>query len=167
MNTDHFSLSRYTFFTGLLHGAYKWHSKRNLHVGIVAYGGMRYSRMLPVIGIDYKKSEKWQFNAVFPLNVSAVYSLNSNWSAEAGLRYFLTRQRLGNDEELRRGFVAYRNWGAEAGLNYRCNDHISLNVHVGESLAGRMRVSRHDDRHRHHYKIKPAPYFGLMAKIAF
>jgi hypothetical protein len=167
MNTEHLSLSRYTFFTGLLHGQYKWHEKRNLHIGILSYSGMRYSRVLPVIGIDYKPSEKWKLNLIFPLNVSAVYSINSNWSTEVGLRYFLARQRLQDDDRLSRGLVAYRNWGAEAGINYKCGDRITFNAHVGESLGGRMRVSHRDDRHRHHYEIKSAPYFGLMAKIAF
>lgn len=167
MNTEHFSLSRYAFFTGLLHGQYRWHSNRNLHVGFIGYTGLRYSRMLPIIGFDYKMSQKWKFNAVFPLNVSAVYSINNHWSIETGLRYFLTRQRLGKDENLRRGFVAYRGLGAEIGLNYRCNDHIYLNAHVGESLSSRMRVSNHNDHHRRHYKMGPAPYVGVMAMIAF
>ncbi|MBS0655532.1 MAG: hypothetical protein JSR46_07140 [Verrucomicrobia bacterium] len=123
--------------------------------------------MLPVVGMDYTHSEKWKFNLVFPLNVSAVYSMDSNWSCEGALRYFLTRQRLEKDDRIHRGLVAYRNWGAEIGLNYRLSERIYINAHVGESIAGRMRVSNHEDRHRHHYKIKPAPYFGLVAKIDF
>lgn len=168
MNTDNFSLSNYTFFNGLLHGTYQWHDKRNLHVGVLAYTGLRYSRMLPILGMDYTHSEKWKFNLVFPLNMTAIYSFNKQWSVDAGIRYFLTRQRLGKDEhKLRDGFVAYRGWGAEMGLNYQFNDRIRLNAYVGESLSGRMRTSTHNDKHRHHYRVGAAPYFGISATVAF
>src|SRR5262249_36406746 len=59
INTEHFRLSRYTFFSGLLHGRYDWHENRNLHVGILGYAGMRYTRLLPIVGFDYKYSNKW------------------------------------------------------------------------------------------------------------
>lgn len=167
INTEHFHLSRYTFFTGLLHGKYNYVNHSRLHVGLLGYSGLRYTRVLPIIGFDYPLSAKWELNAVFPLNMSLVYRITNQWQVDAGIRYFLTRQRLGEHEHFRRGFVAYRNWGAEMGLNYEVNEHIRFNIHVGDSFAGRMRISNHRDHDRQHLKLDSALYYGCTAAVAF
>lgn len=159
--------SRYTFFTGLLKGKYSWHKKRNLHVGILAYTGMRYSRALPVLGFDYIPNDKWKLSIIYPLNTYLRRYITKNWSVEIGIRYFLTRQRMGQEERLNRGFVAYRTWGAELGINYIVGEWIKLNAHIGETLANRMRVSDRHDRHRKHYRLHNAPGFGFVASLNF
>jgi hypothetical protein len=166
VNTEHFS-SRYTFFEGELYGRYAWHQNRNLYAGILAFTGLRYSRALPIVGFDYKFSDKWKLNAVFPLDMALVYFINPHWSVDAGIRYFLNRQRLGEHGTFRRGFVAYRNWGAEGGLNYALNESVRIKLHVGDAFAGRMRISNHNDRHRKHLKLDSSVYYGLDASIAF
>lgn len=166
ISTDHFALSRYTFLTGLLKGKYDWHKKRFLHVGVLAYAGMRYSRALPVLGFDYIPNESWKVSIIYPLHMYVQYNLNKNWSVQTGLRYFLTRQRMGDEHKLPRGFVAFRTWGAEIGVNYVVNDRIKINAHIGETLSSRMRVSNRNDRHRKHFKLDNAPGFGLIASIA-
>lgn len=165
INTDHFTLSRYSFFTGLLKGKYAWHKNRNLHVGILAYTGLRYSRALPVVGFDYTFNEQWKLNCVYPLNMNLLHIINKNWSVEAGIRYYLTRQRLKEDDKVDRGFVAFRNWSAEIGVNWVYNNMIELNAHIGESLGNRMRISNRNDRHRKHYRMHMAPGFGFVASV--
>lgn len=165
VNTEHFSLSRYTLFTGLLTGQYQWHKKRNLYAGITFTTGMRYTKVLPVIGFDYRPTKKLTFNAVFPINISAVYTLTDDWTVDIGLRFFLSRQRFGRIDHPKRGFITYRNTGIEGGINYKCNDRITVNLFAGEAFGGRLRVSNHHDHNRHHYRQKPAPYIGLLARI--
>ncbi len=167
MNTEHLASSRYTFVSGLLHGVQDYNDQSKLHVGIVGYAGMRYTRILPIIGFDYKFSDQWKLNAVFPLNMSVVYSINKYLSLDASIRYFLTRQRLNDHGHYPRGLVAYRNWGAETGVNYQINERMSVNVHVGESFAGRMRISTRKDSHRKHLKLDSAMYYGFSADFAF
>lgn len=167
INTEHFHLSRYTFFSGMLHGRHDWRENCHLHVGILGFSGMRYSRMLPIIGFDYKFSNKWKLNAVFPLNTSIVYSITEQLALDAGIRFMLSRQRLGDSGHYKRGLVAYTNWGAEVGLNYALNQYVRFNVHLGESFAGRMRISTKHDHHRKHLRLDPALYYGLSASIAF
>ena len=166
-NTQHFHLSRYTYFTGQLKGKYAWHEKRNLYAGVIAFMGMHYSRALPIIGFDYTPSPRWKFNVVFPLNINVEYGLNAHWFLEGALRYFFTHDRMGKDDKLKRGLVTYRNWGLEGAINYRLNKDIILNAHVGESLAGRMRVSNQHDHHRKHLLLGCAPYFGFAAELTF
>ncbi len=167
INTAHFHLSRYTFFNGVLHGTHFWKDDCNLHVGILGYSGMSYSRMLPIVGFDYKISPKWKLHAIFPLCMNVVYGINDKWAIDCGLRFMLTRQRLGDDGYYKRGLVAYTNWGAEAGLNYSVNSRVRFNVHIGETFAGRMRLSTRSDHHRKHLRLNPALYYGVSANVAF
>lgn len=166
-NTDHFALSRYTFFTGLLSGKYSWQDNKNLYAGLIGTTGLRYTRVLPIVGFDYQTAGKWHFNAIFPLNISAVYLLNTAWTVDVGMRSFLSRQRLGEHDKLRRGFVTYRNWGVEAGINYKCNEHLNINLYAGEAFNGRLRLSHHNNRDREHVQFKPSAYCGLLARINF
>jgi len=166
INTEHFK-TEYTFFDGVLHGAYDFEQDTRLHVGIVGYTGLRYTRVLPLIGFDKKLSDKWQLNAVFPVNMALIYQISDHFSFDAAIRYMLSRQRLSKNEHYRKGFVAYRNWGAEAGINYIYNEHFRVNLHVGESFAGRIRISNKNDSHRRHLKLDAALYYGLSANIAF
>ena len=165
VNTQQFS-SRYTFTRALLHGRYAWTKKAGLHVGLLGTAGMRYTTVLPVIGIDYKRS-KWQYNLVFPINISAFYSFTDNWSAGAALRSFSSRQRMLKEDHLSRGLVLYRDVGLELGVVYQLGDTITANVHVGETLGGRVRVSNQHNRDRKHYKLRPSPYFGLEFQLNF
>ncbi|HXF29509.1 MAG TPA: DUF6268 family outer membrane beta-barrel protein [Chlamydiales bacterium] len=168
LNTDDIS-SRYCFFSGILEGKYEWKRRSNLHIGLIGVSGLRYTRVLPILGIDFKQSEQWKFNLIFPTNISAVYSFNHNFSLEAGLRTFLSRQRFSKHEEGRyeRGFIAYRNLGAELTFNYKIHERLQASLQVGETLGGRIRLSNKHDTQRRHLKLKPSPYVGLQACLAF
>jgi len=129
--------------------------------------GMRYTRALPILGFDYFPHNDWKINMVFPLNVSVAYKVTSHFSMEAALRTVLSRQRVPKNTHPDKGLVAYRNWGAELGLDYAWNQFFSANAHIGESLAGRLRVGDKNDRHRTHYRIRDGLYWGAYLSIAF
>lgn len=167
MNTDQLSFNRYTLFNGVIHGMYDLKEKTHLHVGLMGYSGMRWTRVLPVIGFDYEISEKLFLNAVFPVNMSLVYAFNKQWSVDAAIRFMLSRQRLNKNHENSRGLIAYRNWGGELGLNYALNQHFRVNLHVGETFGTRMRISNRKDSHRKHLRLDSALYYGLDATLAF
>jgi hypothetical protein len=169
INTKHITLSRYTFFNGLLHGAYMMNKKTDLHIGLVGVTGMHYTHILPLLGFTYYKSQNLKFDFVFPTSASMIYAFNKYISVDLAYRFFLSRQRLGVDErkEYRRGLIAYRNSGIELGLTFALPKRGALNIHVGETLAGRLRISRENDRHRHHHKLDSALYYGASANFVF
>lgn len=169
INQNHFALSRYSFFGGFLHGKYEWRSNVNFHTGICGTAGMRYTYILPIFGFDYQATKQLKLNAIFPTNISAVYSFNQHFSVDLSMRYLLTRQRLGTHEphELKRGYIAYRTAGIELGTSYHIAEKLFANIHIGESLGGAMRVSHRNDKHRRHYRFKPAPYIGATAYLSF
>ncbi len=167
MNTDNFSLSRYTLFTGIVHGKHDFRENCHLHAGVLIFTGMQFTRVIPVIGFDYEFSKELKLNAVFPENMSLVYSINDHWSVDATVRYMFSRQRLNDHGSNPRGLVGYLNWGAEAGATYAFNDRCSINLHVGETLGGRMRLSDRHDNHRKHLRLDSSLYYGLEASVAF
>ena len=167
INTDNFSLSRYTFFNGVIHGTVDYTEYSHLHVGVLGFSGMHYTRLLPIIGFDWKINDTWKLNAVFPVDMALVYSINDNWSIDASIRYMLSRQRLNHNSYNSRGLVAYRNWGAEAGINYAFNDSFRINLHVGNAFAGRMRISNQSDSKRKHLELDSSLYYGASASISF
>ena len=73
--------------------------------------------------------------------MALIYKISDHWSVDTAIRYMLTRQRLKDSGHYPKGLVAYRNWGVEAGLNYVYNEHFRVNLHLGESIAGRIRIS--------------------------
>lgn len=167
LNTEHLTSARYTLFSGVIHGIYDLQEKTHLHVGLTGYSGLRYTRVLPVLGFDYAFSEKLLLNAVFPLNMSLVYAFNKEFAVDAAIRFMTSRQRLNKNNENSRGLVTYRNWGGEIGLNYTPNEHFRINLHVGETFGTRMRISNRKDHDRKHLRLDSALYYGLDATIAF
>lgn len=169
LNTAQLTRSQYMLFNTVVQGKYQWSKKLNVQLGVWGLAGMHYNRVLPIFGFEYVQSKKMKYNAIFPYGASAIYSLNNEWSLTAAIRQFFSRQRLGNGEskELKRGLIAYRNTGAEIGLGYSVGEHFFANIHVGESFSGRLRMSRRDDSNRHHFKLRPAPYFGFSASFLF
>jgi hypothetical protein len=168
LNSDHVSF-RYSFYSGMLDAVYGYKENAHIHAGVIAVGGLRYSRALPILGFDWKKSDHWKFNLIFPTKMSAVYSYNSHFSFEAGARSFLSRQRFGEcqPKKWQRGFIAYRGWGLEVAANYALNETIFINLHAGRTFDSRIRLSDHHDSHRRHLNVKGAPYWGMSAFLAF
>jgi hypothetical protein len=169
VNTNHLISSRYAFFRGFMRGAYDWKKDLKLHIGIEGTTGMHYTHVWPSIGFEWAQSERLRINAVFPSNISAVYALTHHFSVSGSMHYFLTRQRLGEDEHrrLKRGLIAYRNAGLELGLNYNIAERFLANIHIGYALAGRLHINNHrNDQHNCH-KLKNAPYFGGVINYVF
>ncbi len=170
INTRHFALSRYTLFKGFLQGKYTWKPDTNLYIGVLGITGMRATSVLPIIGFDYKASDKWNFNFIIPYNISAVYTINERWSCDAAFRTFYSHQRLGTHERshrLRRGIITYRNTGVELGLKYKDDDRINASIHIGETLGGRLRTENHSGKQRKHFKVGSAAYIGARLTIGF
>lgn len=166
-DTDHFDLERYLTWDLLLWGRYQYNSCIGLHLGFYAETGMMVDHVYPVIGFDWAASECWKVNAIFPMDISAIYTINQNWSAVGAVRFFHARHRVGKDEELERAIVTYKNSGTELALLYDCADWASANVHVGYANGGRLKVADRDYSNREHFRFKASPYIGGEVKIAF
>lgn len=166
------NIADYTNYDILLWGRYEFKKCFHMHIGFLAQTGMKIDHILPIIGFDYTYSDKWKINAVFPMNLSIVYTIDKCWSASLAGRLFEVRYRLGNQEKLSKPFhhyrkkalFQYRNEGAELALSYS-KDRITANIHGGVTFGGQFRLSDHNNKNKHHFKIDSAGYAG--GELAF
>jgi len=169
MNCDleHFNISDYINWDILLWGRYTYSCDIGIHLGLIVQTGMQIDRVYPVIGFDWRFNPCWKLNAIFPLNMSIVYTFDQNWSAALAARFFDSRHRSGNDEPLEKALFHYQNTGAELDLNYAYNSWLSVNLHGGYTLGGRLKIANRHNDHPDHFWFNPAAYGGGEIDIRF
>ncbi len=156
----------YTNYDIILWGKYDYLDNVNLHFGFLAQTGMKIDHIFPIFGFDWTISEKWQLNAVFPLNLSINYVINSSWTVSLATRIWNIRYRVGKDEHLKRALLYYRNQGAELSFNYG-KGHFAANVHAGITLGGKFRISDQKNQNKKHFNMNSAAYVGGEAVVKF
>lgn len=171
MNIDltHFKIWDYFNFNLVLAGRYEYNECVGLHLGFIAFTGMKIDQVYPIIGIDWRINESWKLNLVFPSNISLVYNFTPEWYAQIAARAFDERFRVGpNSMKYSRGLIHYTSAGGELGLGYKsCDGRWEGNIHAGSIIGGKVRVSDRHNRHSHRYPFNAAPYagFDLAAKF--
>lgn len=165
---DHFSdLNDYTNFDFLAWGRYTYCPNFGVHIGFLGYTGMKIDRVYPIVGFDYRLNSKWKFNAIFPVNISIVYTYNRCWSTYIGSRFIDVRYRVNKHSTLSKGLWAYRTVGAEVGLNYDYNSIINFNAHIGSTFGGRVKIANRHNHHSRRFRLNPAGYVGAQCDIRF
>lgn len=169
LDLNHYNFNYYTCYDMLLWGRYNLcpEEQINFHFGFIAQTGMKVDRVYPILGIDWQVDCNWKINAIFPLNISAIYTLNCNWAVGAGGRFFDTRHRAGNDEPLPMAIVAYRTIGAEVFLNYADGDWAEATFHAGYIVGGKVKVSNKHQNDGKWFDVDPAPYVGGRVDLKF
>ena len=157
---------KYTSYDILLWGRYAYFDTIGIHFGFLAQTGLRMDRIYPVIGFDWQISRKWRLSAVFPMDISLLYSFSSNWSIGAAGRFFNSHIRVRREDHALKPLVGYSNVGAEFVLKYE-NPIISANIHVGSTLGGTFRVANHRNHHADDYHLDPSAYAGAEVDVKF
>jgi len=163
----HFDFSDYVTYDLLLWGRYDWCSNFGVHFGFLAQTGMRVDRVYPIIGFDWQYDCNWKFNVIFPMNISAVYTVNENWNVLVGTRFFDSRHRAGPDEVLPRAIFTYRSVGLEGGVNYVWEEWLKANVHAGYIVDAELKIADRQYHHRHHYALDGSGYVGGEVTVSF
>lgn len=168
MNVDgnNWDLDLYANYDFLLWGRYTYWENLGIHAGFLAETGMKIDRVYPIIGCDWQYNKYWKINAIFPINLSIVYTVNPLWTVALAGRMFDHRQRVGKREPLSKGLWSYRGAGIELGATYE-NSWVTANVHVGSTLFTRLTVANRHNEHKRHFKLKEAPYFGGELNMNF
>lgn len=167
VDTDHFDVHQYSTWDCFIWGRYTYNDNFGLHVGIIALTGMKVDHVYPIIGFDWMINHKWKFNAVFPVDISVVYVIDEYWSLDIAGRAIETRNRLGKHENISKGIVQYMNKGIEFGVNYDVGDSIKANIHVGEMIGGRLKISNHQNRNSHRLPFGASPYLGAEVQVRY
>jgi len=158
---------QYSLYSGLLWGAYQIAPKWHYHVGALGYGGLEGGTMYPVIGIDYAPTDKWFFQALFPINYSIEYKPNTNWTLAIKGRPLKERLRVGSREPQPRSIFNYSTFGSEFNVHYEIPFRLIVEAYGGVNFGGTFYVK---DAHGHratYVKFGGAPYFGASVDFGF
>lgn len=167
MDNQYPGLNNYTTYDLLLWGKYAWRNNINVHVGFLGWTGLRIDKVLPILGFDWTFCDKWQINAVFPINVSLLYNYSDNFSVALAGRFFWNRHRIEKDAYLSQGIWEYKNAGIELGANYAFRNRLTLNVHAGYATGGNVQLSTKNHRHTKKYRFDDSPYAGGEVSFNF
>jgi hypothetical protein len=162
-DVDYFKASQNLYWNLVLSGRYAYTDSVGINIGFIAFTGMKIDRIWPIIGVDWQINEAWKLNLIYPLNVALVYAWNNEWSLAVAGRTFDERHRVGKAKQERwnRGLLEYRAAGVEGSIRYKsCNGKWLAELHAGEILGGRVKVSNKQHRHIHRFNFKTAPYVG-------
>lgn len=168
------NFTEYTNYDIVFWGRYECDKDINMHMGFLAQTGMKIDRIYPIIGVDWKINDKWKLNAVYPMNISVVYTINDAWSASFAGRLFDLRYRLGKHDargfakrnRYKKALLQYRNTGAELAINYDHN-RFSANLHGGVTFGGQFIFSNRHNKRKKHFDLDSAGYVGGEAVVKF
>ncbi|MBA3957145.1 MAG: hypothetical protein H0X51_01945 [Parachlamydiaceae bacterium] len=167
LDPDHLNFNEYTSYDGVLWGRYDYCSNIGIHTGLIFQTGMKIDRVYPIIGFDWQITDSWKLNVVYPVNMSLVYQWNRCWSLAVAARALDHRQRVSQTEPLSKGLWAYRSKGVEGAVNYDYNSWLHANLHAGYTLGTKLTISDRHNRHKRHFKLDSAGYFGGEVQASF
>ncbi len=167
LDADKWNFNDYTTYDLLLWGRYQYCTDWGIHVGIYAETGMKLDRVYPVLGFDWQIYDNLLLSAVFPVNVSLVYTWDENWSFALAGRIFSDRYRAGKKGEFNRALWRYSNGGTEFAAIYSLCSWLTANAHVGYAWGGRLRVSSWHNHHVHHEDFNGSAYAGGEIALKF
>jgi len=157
----------YTNYDITFWGRYNYCESIGLHIGFIIQTGMKMDRVYPIIGFDWKISQNWKLNLIFPVDMSLAYYITKAFTVGVAVRPFDYRNRATEHNPIPMAVFRYQSLGAEFAVNYDNDSWITANLHVGEILGGHLRVAtRHNEKPKR-LKFKSAPYAGGALVIKF
>ena len=159
-------------YYGLMWGRYQYSPSIGMHVGWAGYVGVKNGYLLPIIGIDYRASEKWKINAIFPINVSVEYLFTPQWStslqwATFGRPYRFPMRAHGGIDKYKNGIFEVYSKGLELDLNFQTGNTLSASVGAGWNFGGWISIKDAHNHHGKYYKFDDAPYVQGKLTLTF
>jgi hypothetical protein len=167
VDADKWNLSLYSDYDLVLWGRYRYCPNVGLHFGLYAQTGMKLDQVYPILGFDWVINCNWKLNAVFPLDISLVYTWNDAWSFALAGRIFNDRHRAGNEGGFRKAVWRYTNAGGEFAITRNWCRWLRTNIHAGYTFGGKLKVANQHSHHSHRFKFKSSAYYGFEATAEF
>ena len=166
VDAEELSFNRYALYKGTMWGRYALSDLFGLHIGFTGTSGLRRDKVYPILGVDYAPSSKWKLSFIFPVDISANYSIDDNWSVAASARTFRVRHRLSQKETTSRGIFDYRSFGGDLSLNYLVGSFLAK-AYVGTTYSGDLKVADPKGRDPLFYKFNGTFYLGSNLTYQF
>lgn len=160
-------LEHYTLYRGLLYTKYNYKNKANIHAGFVGYYGLRYNRVVPIIGVDFPLGEYFKVNAVFPSDMSLEFNPTQLLTFLVRLRFVQLPRRLSENDPLSKGVIFYNNTGAEFGVKLHYLEYFYLQGFVGRTIEPHIKAESFSGDSTTYYRLRSNYYFGASLLMHF
>lgn len=167
LDTHHTDWSDYALYNAILYTKYDFEGKFNLHAGFTGYYGIRYNRVIPIVGVDFKIGPRFHMHAVFPHDMAFEYMPTSYFSALLKARLIETPRRLAPTALRPKGAIEYKNTGAEFALKFHYTNQIGILGYVGRTICGHIKAEDEDGSDLTYYRFRSSTYFGANVFCAF
>jgi hypothetical protein len=168
-NLEYWDFNHYMNYDVFLWGRYTYCQNLGLHAGLYVQTGMKVDRVYPIVGVDWKINDSWMINAIFPMNVSVIYTINCEWNIALAGRFFDQIHRVKKDEPVPMAVWHYQASAVELAANYMPYKWLTANVHAGSTVGGTLKItnSHYESHPRARLKLDPAPYVGAQLTATF
>jgi len=156
----YWNFGEYMNYDMLAWGRYEWSECVGVHIGFFAQTGMKMDRVYPIVGFDWQINEAWKLNLVYPVNISAVYTINPEWTVALAARFIDQRHRTKEDEPVPEAVWHYQGCGGELAINYLPTKTLSFNLHAGCFAGGHLAIYTHHYHRLERLRDGAAPYAG-------
>lgn len=157
---ESWSLSTYAQYRFVLYTRYNYRERFRVHLGALGYYGMKYNRIIPIVGIDFSHFKHLTINLVFPNDISLVWEMAPSLSLIARYRFMLFTRRLDTEELRPKGGLKFSATGAEIGVRGTLKEIISVQGFIGRAFNKQMRFEDNNGKNRTYYDQASSFYAG-------
>ena len=171
-DTTTFNFGQSGIYYGLLWGRYQYTPTFAMHMGFFGYVGGRNGYLLPVLGVDWWWTHKWEFKAIFPLETSVNYHLHRHWTTAimfttfGGPYRFPRRAHEGIDGFDNAIFEIYST-GVEWDFKFRNTSCIKAGLGAGYNFGGWILIKDEHNHNGKYYKFDSSPYGRVYLAFSF
>lgn len=159
------------YFTTLW-GRYQHSKNLGLHMGFFAYYGALNGYVLPILGLDWWMSPKWELKAVFPIDASLNYHFTKCFTASIlatsmGGPYRFPRRAHGGIDSYDDGIFKIYSTTVEGNLKFALKDFFSVGAGGGWDFGGWIQIADSQSHHKQYFDFNGAPYFRVFGTLTF
>ncbi len=162
VDASHFDFGRTGVYHGMLWGRYQFNNCCGFHMGVMGWIGIQNGYTLPIFGVDWKISDDWAANIIYPVDFSLTYSIDENWAIEGayssfGGPYRYPRRAHEGTKFHDPIFLVYSQ-GGDLNLKYRYDHLLRASIGGGWNAGGWILVRDSQNHHGHYYHFNSAFY---------
>jgi hypothetical protein len=171
-DTTTFNFGQSAVGYALLWGRYQYTPQVAMHMGFFGYYGARNGYLLPVLGIDWWWSSKWEYRIIFPLETSVHYHFHKHWSAAFmfttfGGPYRFPRRAYDGQGKYDGSIFEVYSKGAEVDLKFKNSSCFKAGLGAGYNFGGWILIKNRYNHHGRYYKFNDAPYARAYLAFSF
>jgi len=155
-----------------LWGRYAALKNVGVHIGFYGYYGALNGYVLPILGVDWQITRKWELKAVFPVDASINYRFNphlttSLLATSMGGPYRFPRRVHGGVDGFKDGIFKVYSTTVEWNLKFNQKEFFSVGAGGGWDFGGWIQIADSHNRHKKYYNFNGAAYGRVFGTLTF